>query len=267
MDTQDSRLTEEQVQELIEQAKQGDSNAANLLIGAYEGSILGFIKRKINHQQDVEDTYQDTCMEVIRNLSVYDSTKGKFYTFYRKTADFMVKRYYDTKTRNAGKYTGLDENVLFEDNELLIVDFLSSMAENENSELYTICMKVLFSQGGMPHQVISFCFNKLIYPAKYESYRGYPGEIVKDLSDSILLKLFDQFRNEYAIYFRKMDFKLFRPVYVVMEEKEDGTMIGAKLLRDYYGKDPVANISDWSYRVAAKVKKIILRNYYDLMFE
>lgn len=267
---QEEKLSKEQEIELIERIKAGDLEAYNELISRYRKYFLGVIKLKVSNPADsnsVEDIFHDTCLEVMKKIDIYDSTKGRFSTFFINTLNFMIKRHFDSKRkREAGVY-GSQESIWFEDNEALTIDFLTMIKENEYQDLYSICLRVLFSNGGGPHQIISFCFNKLIYPAKYESNRGYPREIVRDLSDTQLKGLCDQFYKEYSIYFKRLADEYIMPVYIKMEDEEDEMIIGEKCLKNYYGKNPSANVSDWSYRVAERIKKIVFNKYYQLICE
>lgn len=269
-DMREKKLSKEQEVELIERIKDGDLEAYNELISRYRKYFLGVIKLKVSNPVDsnsVEDIFQDTCLEVMKKIDIYDSTKGRFSTFFLNTLNFMIKRYFDSKRNRAANVYGGDDSTWFEDNEALTIDFLTMVKEKEYQDLYSICLRILFSNGGGPHQIISFCFNKLIYPAKYESNRGYPREIVRDLSDSKLKRLYNQFYKEYSIYFKKLDNEYMSPIYIKMEDEEGEMIIGEKHLKSYYGKNPSANVSDWSYRVAERVKKIVFKKYYQLICE
>lgn len=267
---QEEKLSKKREIELIERIKLGDTEAYNEIINSYRKYFLGIIKLKLSNPADLssaEDIFHDTCIEVMKKIDIYDSSKGRFSTFFLNTLNFMIKRYFDRKKKKQVQAYGIDESIWLEDNEDQALDFLFNIEQNEYRDLYNICLKVLFKNGGSPHQIIAFCFNRLIYPAKYESNRGYPMEIVKSLSDIKLKGLYNQFQKEYSIYFKKLTSDYMVPVYTKLENKEDEIVVGEKYLKNYYGKNPPANVSDWSYRVGERVKRVVFSKYYELICE
>lgn len=63
--------------ELVEQIRLGDENAAEILINRYYAAILCYCKRHCFNQEKAEDLTQETFMKLFKNLSQYQG-KRKF---------------------------------------------------------------------------------------------------------------------------------------------------------------------------------------------
>lgn len=63
--------------ELVEQIRLGDENAAEILINRYYAAILRYCKRHCFNQEKAEDLTQETFMKLFKNLSQYQG-KRKF---------------------------------------------------------------------------------------------------------------------------------------------------------------------------------------------
>lgn len=262
------KLAVEQERELVLRIKAGDDKAWNDLFEAFKDWAMGIIKSRMSKPEDIQnadDIYQDACLSIMKNMESYDMEKSRFSTYFMGSLLFALRRYFDGKKRSMPQNCEIDDNQIFDDAEEFVVDALTRLECEEDSDIYSTCLKILFRNGGAPHQILSFCFNKLIYPAKYNSNRGYPTEIFNELSDIKLLLLCDRFVIEYGRYLKKLEKSYLQPMYIEMEQTEGDIRISEKCLRNYYGSRPKDNISDWSYRVAGRVKEIVLKKYYFLI--
>jgi hypothetical protein len=200
-----------------------------------------------------------------------------FYHFICNWARFIVKRHIPgSREINISDYRYRCESSGEEENDEELLDRIHVKTEYFESEevlkRYALFTRMTFSQGGPPHQVIVFGFNKLI--------TGWgPQEIVKELSPRLLLMLSEQLilsykeessLPEYAVrecfepLKKKMDIILAK---VLEDEVSKKTYIdllnikvGETILKDYYNKEPAHNISDWSYKVRQRVLKILKKS-------
>ena len=103
-------------------------------------------------------------------------------------------------------------------------------------EITDILLRILFSKGGKPHQIIVFCFNKLVYPSRYNTTNGKAKIIVAELSDKTLKELAELFKEEFFkisdINIKKINF-LMKPFYDSIEKWEYTN----KKLKDFYTQD------------------------------
>jgi len=75
---QGKKLTEE---ELVASLKNGDQGALSFLYDNYSAALFGVIMRIVESQENAEDVLQEVFVKIWRNISSYDRSKGKLYTW------------------------------------------------------------------------------------------------------------------------------------------------------------------------------------------
>lgn len=251
-----------EVLELVFKAKKGDKEAFNQLYIKYQRSILGYITSRCSNKEDAEDIAQMTWAEVFERIKEYDTEKCSFYRFVIHWAEIMRKRNYKKAKPERIKEEELKEEKRSEE----VFDI------NEIEKL----LRVTFSDGGPPHQLIAFGFNKLL--------SGWgPKKIVEKLSSLTLRKLceklIEEYRNESLLPIERIE-EFFQSLKVRMENRVDEILdetsrkvykeilkkrVGETTLKEYFGKDPEHNISDWSDKVKKRVFRIWKGRGYEKM--
>jgi len=74
----DRKFTEE---ELVASLKNGDQNALGFLYDNYSAALFGVIVRIVESQENAEDVLQEVFVKIWKNISSYDKSKGKLYTW------------------------------------------------------------------------------------------------------------------------------------------------------------------------------------------
>jgi len=184
----------------------------------------------------------------------------------------MIMRYLSKAVKERPVSYLKDQNIEETDEEFfdrIISSQIQILFSAECLDKYMEFLEITFSQGGPPHQLITFGFNKLI------SNWG-PQDIVKELSLVLLQELTDKLISDYEeeselpAYIVKNCFKplkdnmdkkvkevlqdkVSRDTYIKMMENK----VGKTVLNNYYGKDPEHNISDWSNKVMKRIRRLI----------
>lgn len=68
-------------QQLIIRLQQQDRAAVGELYDAYGGALYGVVLRIVHSRELAEQVLQDTFLKVWRNISTYDATKGRLFTW------------------------------------------------------------------------------------------------------------------------------------------------------------------------------------------
>ncbi len=68
-------------EELVALLKNGDESSFAYLYDHYSGALYGIIFRMINNQQLAEDVLQEAFVKIWNNLSSYDPSKGRLFTW------------------------------------------------------------------------------------------------------------------------------------------------------------------------------------------
>jgi DNA-directed RNA polymerase specialized sigma24 family protein len=260
----------QEILKLVKQASQGNKEAYEELHQRYKKTVRGRISSSCFYRDDaIDDIEQDTWEIVWEKISTYEPEQSSFYTFVCFWANIMLKRYF-SKRREVPISTLVpqDCDVTAQD---ILENLLSKAKIFPSDELlakYEQFLRLTFSKGGPPHQLISFGFNKLLY--------GWgPQEIVEKLSPVLLERLTDQLISSYKEESCLADYIVkdcFNPLKQKMSEKVKNVLEDqvsrdtyAKLLeskaadtvlKDYYGRDPEHNISDWSNKVGKRVARL-----------
>lgn len=68
-------------EELITQLKHRDAKAFSYLYDNYSAALYGVIKRVLNAEDESNDTLQEVFVKIWNNMGLYDSSRGKLFTW------------------------------------------------------------------------------------------------------------------------------------------------------------------------------------------
>lgn len=95
-------LSEEDI--LVAELKSADPLAIQKLYKMYAGSLNGIIRRIIKHDEVAEDILQDTFIKIWKSIALYDSSKGKLFTWMANVAKNLAIDYVRSRAHlNLGK--------------------------------------------------------------------------------------------------------------------------------------------------------------------
>ena len=133
---------------LIEQYRNGDSEAMEQLVLKYQNRIYNVILKICADPDDAAELTQETFVKVIENLGKFEGRSG-FYTWAFRIAVNLTLNYCQRNSRLA--FRSLDAEQQQDDSQAkqILKDFLSDdrspdpAAEVQNKELYKIAAKTL----------------------------------------------------------------------------------------------------------------------------
>ncbi len=67
--------------ELVALLKSGAANAMGILYDNYSGALYGVIVRIVEKEDAAEDVLQEVFIKIWKNISSYEPTKGRLYTW------------------------------------------------------------------------------------------------------------------------------------------------------------------------------------------
>ncbi len=76
--TANVKISEE---ELVSALKSGDQKSLGILYDNYSAALFGVIMRIVESQENAEDVLQEVFVKIWRNISSYERSKGKLYTW------------------------------------------------------------------------------------------------------------------------------------------------------------------------------------------
>ncbi len=88
-------LTDEQ---LFQRYTDGDENGFQILMQRYEPRIQGFLRKRLNDEERVEDLTQDTFLRIHRARESYDPSR-KFSTWIHTIANNLLKNEFRNRSR------------------------------------------------------------------------------------------------------------------------------------------------------------------------
>ena len=265
---------------LLISAQEGDEYAFELLVKKYEAMVKAKIRLDGVRQEDVEDVFQITLWEAWKNIKICCHEKGGFPSHLRNIAGYKVKNFFDKLSLERKKKETFKEVVKHHSKTTSLHtsrDFrlVEEAAEEElfkeiyHKDIIDYCFEYLPS-GGPPHMVLTFLYNRIIYADRNQTHNGNPQRIVRELSDKHLKVLVDSIIHDYGRISNitpKILEKNFEFMRQRISSREHGVEIGNKTLADYFGKNPEANISDWSYRVAHRIRSKLREKHPALLRE
>jgi len=73
-------------EELVALLKQGGREGYDYLYKHYSATLYGIVLRILPHEDQARDALQDTFIKIWKNISQYDATKGRLYTWMANVA-------------------------------------------------------------------------------------------------------------------------------------------------------------------------------------
>jgi len=259
--------------DLIKNAKEGDKGSFEQLVRKYNIAMLNFIKCKLQNEDDVLDINQQLWERVFKNIDKYDSKKASFYTWTRTIANNIIKNFY-IKNRREKDYR------YFSPEEIDIENFVDLSEKSKDPEkkillinLYNKVLKIAMLEAGVPHQSLVTCLTKMM--------SGWnPKNVVNELSEKNIEEITEIFKKDIYSYIDKNVEKLddifcnfnvkirMKLKYLLKQGTGSNYLIEIlekevknTKLKDYFGKNPEHNISDWSNKVKIRILKIFRKNY------
>jgi len=158
-------------------------------------------------------------------------------------------------------------------------------------EQYTKILIITLWRGGYPHEILCCMFNKCFggyhdnasEPNKVDGQEQLfwsPRKIVNELSNISLAALSERLELEYITFsllpedlvnacFRILGIKMHKKVVEIIKPMDRDvrkrwsrileSLVGKTVLSDYLSGHPEDNVSDWSYRVARKVNRVLIQ--------
>lgn len=95
-----------QERQWIMKARQGDTQAFEMLIAQYDSQIMGLLMQMLNNREDARDAYQDVFLRVWRGMGRFRE-ESEFYTWvYRIAVNTAITQ---RKRRTRHKHSSLDQ--------------------------------------------------------------------------------------------------------------------------------------------------------------
>ncbi len=171
------------------------------------------------------------------------------------------------------------------------MDLSDYQFDPDQFEIYTKILLITLWKGGYPHEIVCCMFNKCFngWDHGMDQTTGSgdaggsawsPQKIVKELSDLPLEQSCARLEMEYVTFsalpenlvndcFRILARQMFKRVEEIIKPMDREVrkrwepilecVVGTTRLSDYFGNHPENNVSDWSYRVARRVKTALVR--------
>jgi RNA polymerase sigma-70 factor, ECF subfamily len=95
---QDVPLTELTDEQLFQRYTDGDAQVFRILVDRYEPRIQGFLRKRLNDEERVEDLTQDTFLRIHRARESYDPSR-KFSTWIHTIANNLLKNEFRNRSR------------------------------------------------------------------------------------------------------------------------------------------------------------------------
>ena len=256
-------LSKSEESNLVDSVKTGDEKAWTQLYESFILPLRGYVAGRIGSVEDAQDLSHECFIRAQIGLieGRYDK-QYRFYTFLHGIADHLIQDYWRSRSRNG---IGFAEGVARNGGH-----HQETHVPNRSLERLDLLHLVL-SCPAKPHQILMFCFVKLLEwrPREIVSERGQ--EVLKALSTEFLDIYFDALSSfvSHKTFYNDICSPLVEsmtmPAAIVYKEHEyqtiesiiDSTVGGLRLDR-FWGDNPSASISDWCDRVKIRTRKMIL---------
>ena len=286
--------------DIIQKAAHGDSESWIYIHKKYKKPLLSFIKYHYSPLDDmeVEDIMQETWETIVKNekLKSFDPQKSSLYRYLLYITKYEILHYYDRKNKKFRIHGQNHRLILINEadccsdegknaeqsiEEQLSFLFYTRLVEQNIigiDDMYTLLE--LLPEGGPPHQVLSFGFNRLI-----SHWRKKPKKISDELSPEFLQALTTLFIGDFLKeihqsfpgepcdtfrdicikdYFKPIEECMDKVVAEVLSERDSKNRYhinlkiktGKTRLLDYYTSKPEKHISDWTDKVMNRLKKL-----------
>jgi DNA-directed RNA polymerase specialized sigma24 family protein len=255
-------LSEAEESGLLDAAIAADNEAWGTLYSSFVLPVRGFIAGRIGVIEDAEDLAQECFIRAQKSLEEGSFDRQfRFYTFLRSIAAHLVQDYWRHRSRLTDHHRECSAEEQETDS-----DCGPSLDPYARLEL----LRLVFSCGAKPHQILMFGFVRLL--------EWRPREIVTERADHSLESLLDEFLSLYYVHLERfLSKKMFhgtycspilqvidRPVQEIYVEHEyeamsmpPATTVGRITLKTFFRRDPAASISDWCDRVKTRTRKLL----------
>lgn len=247
------------------------------LYESYRKRLLAFVRTRAHSESEAEDIAQAVWARIWTNPPSYDPNKGPFWPFLAKAALGQSIDHYRSASRRAdikrssdllhrlAQYHGLDLGLEDErESAPEVADVTSSPADRaiHLEQAYSL-LKRAFAVSGMPHQLISFGFLKLV--------EWTPRELVSEQSDTPLQELLEELVLAIAQASELSDDQV-QSVFLdirsamthLVRDMAPGPhehfpshllerVIGGTVLRQYFVGDPERCVTSWAYNVTRRI--------------
>ena len=277
-------------QVLIEMSKERNEKAFEILKKDYMKATFKIIRNtdydmgKNKNYVEIEETAQEVWIKIWKSIRSYDAEQAEFMTWITPVIVNKIKDRYGTKQKQFQKKTDFisESN---EDSDESKIDF-DTKAYNMSKKAFKsadiifqneyrgelIFREVFKNRNGYPWQLLIFSI-KMDLP---------PREIVERYSEDLLLEIAEEVKHDLISYFIiedetiEEDFKELEGLLdsklglVILSndartkkklEKMLNDKTGTIHLREFFGKEPTKNISDWCKRVGERLRKNLKANW------
>ncbi len=263
-----------------QKVKDGDEHAFGVLYDHFSQAITGYVAGKLSNVDDAKDLVADCFTKALSAMrdGKFD-TRYSVYTFLRAIADNTIRRYLKQRYVRTPGHRG-DAAPEYKPKLLYLVDRehsagklwkaasqeLQAMPAQDVEAIAWELFRIVLSSCLKPHHGVVFGFIRLL--------EWRPREIVKQLSDNSLHELTKRLYHDFASLFPshripqtmaqdhcpKFFDSLERAAAEVFAEPEYENLrvpprkTGQLLLREFYGQNPSASLSDWCDKVRNRAR-------------
>ena len=281
----------------LQDALAGREGAFEKLFASVEPDVRRIVSMEFRSRPDVdmEEVIQEVRIYLNDKLGIYDKAYG-FDVFARGLTRTIVKRFVSPAGPRLSSLDTLSETELhlrerYADDRAQRASGYSRLNHSgltpPPSGQFLNILELLFSQGGYPHQVISFSFNVLVFgrakKTRTKNARlhrteviGDPEKVVSEIGEQTLeasaleleLEIERSLGASYNV--RRLTSPLFDRLLLTGGElwARDSTSkrhlshllenrAGGTRLEDYFGKDPRKSVTDWSYTVRKRLERAV----------
>ncbi len=142
-------------EELVRALKSRDRLAIQALYDMYAASLLGVIFRITQHSEIAEDILQETFLKIWNSANMYDSSKGRLFTWMMNIArNLSIDKLRSKDFKNSGKNQDIENQVDFVDDQRKLtmnieILGLRDLVKNLKPELSTVLEMVYYN--GLTH--------------------------------------------------------------------------------------------------------------------
>lgn len=175
---------------LLKEAREGNSEARNLIIMKYYGLVVAVAKRQYTFIEYRDDYIQNGILGIIRAIETYDPDKAAFTTY----AAYWIKRKIQdvVKTREV---TTLDEEVpMFDGNDCDFIskkDLLTVTDHDPDNLLWDVIQRLPIKQ----QAVIKLIYYEDVTPVEIAKLSGFSPQYIREVHNKALLKLRGMIRD------------------------------------------------------------------------
>ncbi|MEN1760246.1 sigma factor [Anoxynatronum sibiricum] len=267
--------------------QQGTPPSFDILMNRYQSMITGFLRSRTVSTQLAEDISQEVWLKAWQHWEQFDPAKGTEASYLLAIARYEVINYW-RRTRSKEPILLEIKNLDHCHLQVLSAEAatLDEMEEEEVKEWYTRLLRTLMTEGGYPHQVLAFLYSRVIHCSEDTSERtsGYPAKTAQQQGHLPLGSLHRQAAGHYSqkshLNHEEVStcFQALQPALNTLLEtlfQKAGDTVSLAWARehnlhhtpskhtrlaDYTRADKLEKaVTDWSYKVARRLKKNLMK--------